>query len=166
MTSVRRELDAHEEPRIYREWLARADGEHLRARETVSWRNVRFVGVFDRDTVHDPIGARESWTRRLHALLERGEIPETIAVVTPVGGYVHPRQIDWTGYRHAGGDATRRARSGPTPTEAERRERGGSVGVPLRIPQELLAAIDAARGDVSRNAWVIAAARAALEIKS
>lgn len=56
----------------------------------------------------------------------------------------------------------KRKRTRPQRTEARARELGAAVVVSARYPQELLAAIDAARGDVPRQRWLVAAAEAAL----
>lgn len=48
-------------------------------------------------------------------------------------------------------------------TQQRTRELGSPVVVSVRLPQPLLAAIDAARGDVPRGRWIADAAQAALE---
>lgn len=100
-------------------------------RASISWRAVRFVGEFDGRTVTDPLAHGDpSWVRRLHTLLHDGALPASVAPCTTIvargkslyerAQYVVPTQIDWTGYRHAGGDAARRSRSGPSgPTTPE-----------------------------------------------
>jgi hypothetical protein len=98
----------------------------------ISWKYVRFVGEFKGRTVDSPIAHGDpSWVKRLLALLANERLPDTVAPCTPIPEpdgdrvanrmqYVVPSQIDWTGYRHAGGDPTRRARSGPSgPTKPE-----------------------------------------------
>lgn len=57
----------------------------------------------------------------------------------------------------------RRRASGPDIPESRRRELGSPVNVSARYPQDLLAAIDAARGDTARQAWLVEAARQRLE---
>jgi len=61
-----------------------------------------------------------------------------------------------------GAVTAKRKRTRPQRTEARARELGAAVVVSARYPQELLAAIDAARGDVPRQRWLVAAAEAAL----
>lgn len=56
----------------------------------------------------------------------------------------------------------RKPRSRPD-TQARTRELGAPVVVAARYPQELLAAIDAARGETARQVWLVEAARARLE---
>lgn len=51
----------------------------------------------------------------------------------------------------------------PKKTEGEKRSAGLPVGVAARYPQELLAAIDAARADKPRQRWLVEAARQRLE---
>lgn len=94
---------------------------------SISWRHVRFVGDFAGKHVAKPLAHNDpSWVRELLGLLAAGELPRTVAAVVqgPVRiGWVIPGQIDWTGFRHAGGDPERRARSGrsgPTTPEGER----------------------------------------------
>ena len=60
----------------------------------------------------------------------------------------------------------KRSRSGSPLPEARRREIGSPLAVTVRYPQDVLSAIDAARGDTSRSAWLLAVARAALGVSS
>lgn len=53
----------------------------------------------------------------------------------------------------------KRRASGPDIPEARRRALGSPVNVSARYPQDLLAAIDAARGETPRQAWLVQAAR-------
>src|SRR5574343_1313823 len=101
----------------YQSALERAERDDA-SRASISWRAVRFVGSYDGRTVIDPLAHGDpAWVRRLHALLRDEALPETVAPCVPVPSprgqsawdrvqYVLPWQIDWTGYRHAGGDAT------------------------------------------------------------
>lgn len=57
----------------------------------------------------------------------------------------------------------KRKRTRPQRTEARARELGAPVVVSARYPQELLAAIDAARGETARQVWLVEAARQRLE---
>ncbi len=52
----------------------------------------------------------------------------------------------------------KRKRSGSRQPEARTRELGAPVVVSARYPQELLAAIDAARGEQPRQQWLVEAA--------
>jgi hypothetical protein len=135
-----------------------------------SWRAIRFVGTYDGRTVDDPIAHNDpAWVRRLHALLIDGELPKTVVpcVPQPARGstvwsraiYVLPSQIDWTGYKHAGGQPARPVRSGSRQPESRTIELGSPVVVSARYPQELLAEIDAARGEQPRQQWLVEAAR-------
>lgn len=53
----------------------------------------------------------------------------------------------------------KRKRTRPQRTEARARELGAPVVVSARYPQDLLAAIDSARGETPRQAWLVQAAR-------
>lgn len=54
---------------------------------------------------------------------------------------------------------TARKRKPKPRTESARRARGLPVVVSARYPQDLLAAIDDARGETSRQAWLVQTAR-------
>lgn len=54
---------------------------------------------------------------------------------------------------------TTRKRTRPQRTETRARELGAPVVVSARYPQDLLAAIDCARGETPRQAWLVQAAR-------
>ena len=54
-------------------------------------------------------------------------------------------------------------RSGPQQPESRTRELGAPIVVSVRLPQDLLAAIDAERGTTSRTQWLVEAARERLE---
>lgn len=56
-----------------------------------------------------------------------------------------------------------KSRSGPQQPESRTRELGAPIVVSVRLPQDLLAAIDAERGETSRSQWVVEAARERLE---
>lgn len=58
-----------------------------------------------------------------------------------------------------------RSRSGPQQSESRTRELGAPIVVSVRLPQDLLAAIDAERGTTSRTQWIVEAARERLERK-
>lgn len=104
----------------------------------ISWRHVRFVGDFAGKHVASPLAHGDpAWVRELLALLSAGELPRTVAAVTqgPVRlGWVIPGQIDWTGYRHAGGDPERKPRSGPSGATTPEGERG-TEQVKLRLSE-------------------------------
>lgn len=52
-----------------------------------------------------------------------------------------------------------KSRSGSRQPEDRTRELGSPVVVSARYPQDVLAAIDAARGETARQAWLVQAAR-------
>lgn len=54
---------------------------------------------------------------------------------------------------------TTRRRKPKARTESAKRARGLPVVVSARYPQDLLAAIDSARGETPRQAWLVQAAR-------
>lgn len=58
-----------------------------------------------------------------------------------------------------------KGRSGPQQSESRTRELGAPIVVSVRLPQDLLAAIDAERGTTSRTQWIVEAARERLERK-
>lgn len=130
----------------YRNVLERAERDSS-VRASISWRAVRFVGDFAGRVVDSPLAHGDpAWVRRLHELLRVGELPETVApcvtVPSPDGpsiwnraAYVVPGQIDWTGYRHAGGDPSRRPRSGPSGASTPESERG-TEQVKLRLSED------------------------------
>lgn len=125
---------------IRQTWDAIDRGAGLDA-EYTPWRRVRFIGrrsegealVHGRDSRPSP-----EWLRAALRELGADRLPRTcLPVVYREGDQwraVHPSRIDWTGYRHAGGDPERRARRGsagsPTP-EGER----GTVQVNARVPR-------------------------------
>lgn len=113
---------------------------------SLSWRAVRFVGTYDGHTVTDPLDhGNPTWVKRLQRMLREGTLPRTVCPCRPMptvnGRYkspwdnsrwVFPEQIDWDGYKHAGGDPERRARSGRSgPTIEERLRKREQVKLSL-----------------------------------
>lgn len=113
----------HLELAVRMAWAALDAGAKTESRR-VAWRDVRFVGEFDGRVVDGPSSNPPiEWQRAALRALLNGDLPRSCLPVIYRGeswSGVHPSRIDWTGYRHAGGDPTRRARSGTETTEADR----------------------------------------------
>lgn len=130
--------------------VARADAPR------VEWRDVRFVGEYDGRVVDGPTAAAPiEWQRAALRALRAGDLPRSCLPVIYRGetwAGVHPSRIDWTGYRHAGGDPRTPARTGSAVAESDR----STVQVNARVPRSVRAAYEreaAARG-VSLGALV------------
>lgn len=122
-------------------WRAIDNGARADA-EVVRWRDLRFVGTYDGRTVegrasNPPI----EWTRAVLRELRAGTLDRQCLPVLYRGDSwqgVNPARIDWTGYRHAGGDPTTHARTGSVVSESER----GTVQVNARVPRSVRAAYE------------------------
>lgn len=123
----------------------REDGDETRDC-TISWRAVRFVGTYDGRTVTNPIEHGDpAWVRELQRLMHDDRLPRTVSPCRPAPSessvskgpwhnstWIFPEQVDWSGYRHAGGDPERRARSGRSgPTIEERLRKREQVKLSL-----------------------------------
>ena len=117
-------------------WAALDDGARADEPRSTSWRDVRFIGEYDGRIVDGPTAAAPiEWQRAALRALRAGELPRSCLPVRYRGETwtgVHPSRIDWTGYRHAGGDPARRSRSGPSgPTKSEDKRTGEQVKLRL-----------------------------------
>lgn len=122
-------------------WTALDDGARADA-PRVAWRDVRFIGEYDGRTVDGPTSNPPiEWQRAALRALRADDLPRSCLPVIYRGetwSGIHPSRIDWTGYRHAGGDPTRRARSGTETTEADR----GTAQLNARVARSVRAAYE------------------------
>ncbi len=122
-------------------WRAFDDGARSDA-EVVRWRDLRFVGTYGGRTVEGRKSNPPSeWTRAVLRELRAGTLDRQCLPVIYRGDSwqgVNPARIDWTGYRHAGGDPRTPARTGSTVAESDR----STVQVNARVPRSVRAAYE------------------------
>lgn len=98
----------------------------------ISWREVRFVGLYMDLRRADPRDiVPNSWSRKLLDKLRRKETPDGVIAVKNAHRdewnqwtIVHPDAVIWDGYSHANGDPQKKPRPGKSGNESTRKHCG------------------------------------------